>query len=75
MQKALLFALLQPNDELKDLQDSGNFSKLMAMQEELKTLPFGEVWNEYCKRCHKPVDGAWYPEIEQYEKQVLSTRK
>ena len=71
----LLFALLQPNEELKTLQDSGNFSKLMAMQEELKTLPFGEVWNEYCKRCDRPVDGAWYPEIEAYEKEVLEARK
>ena len=75
VQKALLFALLQPNEELKTLQDSGNFSKLMAMQEELKTLPFGEVWNEYCRRCKKPVDGAWYPKIEAYEKEVLEARK
>ena len=74
VQKALLFALLQPNEELKTLQDSGNFSKLMAMQEELKTLPFGEVWNEYCRRCNKPIDGAWYPEIERYEKTVLVRR-
>ena len=74
VQKALLFALLQPNEELKTLQDSGNFSKLMAMQEELKTLPFGEVWNEYCKRCDRPVDGAWYPEIEAYEKKIMEAR-
>ncbi len=75
VQKALLFALLQPNDELKALQDAGNFSKLMAMQEELKTLPFGEVWNEYCRRCDRPVDGEWYREIERYERDVLASRK
>ena len=75
VQKALLFALLQPNEELKALQDGGNFSKLMAVQKELKTLPFGDVWNEYCRRCNKPVDGAWYPVIEQYEKDVLEARK
>ena len=73
-QKALLSALLQPCEELKALQDTGNFTKLMVAQEELKTLPFGEVWDEYCRSCGKPVDGTWYNKIEQYEKEVLKTR-
>lgn len=73
-QKALLFALLQPTEELKKVQDSGNFSKLMVMQEELKTLPFGEVWNEYCRTCGVPVDGEWFGEVERYEKEVLDKR-
>ena len=75
LQKALLFALLQPNDEQKKLQDEGNFSKLLVLQEEMKTLPFGEIWNEYCRTCGKPVDGEWYHEIERYEKTVLEGRK
>ena len=75
LQKALLFALLQPNAELKRLQDNGNFSKLMVVQEELKTLPFGEIWGEYCRSCGKPIDGEWYNEIEHYEKTVLEARK
>ena len=74
LQKALLFALLQPNDTLKALQDAGNWSKLMVIQEELKTMPFGEIWDEYCKSCGKPSDGNWYPEIEKYEKEVLRKR-
>ena len=74
LQKALLFALLQPNDELKKLQDGGDLTKLMVLQEELKTLPFGEVWDEYCRRCGKPVDGEWFTEIETYEKEVLEAR-
>ena len=74
VQKALLFALLQPNADLKALQDSGNFTKLMVAQEELKTLSFGEVWNEYCRRCNKPADGEWYGEIERYEKEALEAR-
>lgn len=61
-------------EELKKLQDEGNFSKLMVMQEELKTMPFGDVWEEYCKVCGKPVDGQWYPQIEKYEADVLSKR-
>ena len=74
LQKALLFALLQPNDELKALQDTGDFTKLMVVQEELKTLPFGEVWDEYCRRCGKPADGEWFIEIETYEREVLEAR-
>ena len=74
LQKALLFALLQPNAELKALQDKGDFSRLMVRQEEMKTLPFGEIWDEYCRACGKPLDGEWYAEIEQYEKDVLEAR-
>ena len=74
VQKALLFALLQPNEELKQLQDESRFSKLMVMQEELKTLPFGEIWDEYCRICGKPADGEWFGEIERYEKEILEAR-
>lgn len=74
LQKALLFALLQPNETLKRLQDAGSFTKLMVMQEELKTMPFGDIWNEYCRSCGKPQDGQWFPEIERYETEVLSKR-
>lgn len=73
-QKALLFALLTPNEMLKDLQDNGEYTKLMVMQEEIKTLPFGEVWEEYLKRCNVPSDEKWFNEIEKYEKEVLSKR-
>ena len=74
LQKALLFALLQPNKTLKALQDESNFSKLMVAQEELKSYPFGDVWEEYCRSCGKPQDGEWFPKIEEYEKNVLSRR-
>jgi len=74
LQKSLLFALLQPNEELKKLQDEGNWTKLMVMQEELKTMPFGEVWNEYCRSCGKPVDGEWFPMVEKYEREVQAKR-
>ena len=73
-QKALLYALLQPNDRLRELQDTGNFTELMVAQEELKTMPFGEVWDEYCRLCGKPADGEWFSEIEKYEKEVLEAR-
>lgn len=74
LEKALLFALLTPHELLKDLQDSQNFTKLMVMQEELKTMPFNEIWDEYCMRCNAPKDGEWFETVEKYEREVLSKR-
>lgn len=70
VQKALLGALLEP-PTLKEMQNKGNFTKLMVVSEEVKTLPFGEVWNEYCRQCGKPLDGEWYNIVEDYEKEEL----
>lgn len=67
VQKALLGALLEL-PTLKEMQNKGNFTKLMVVSEEVKTLPFGEVWNEYCRQCGKPLDGEWYNIVEDYEK-------
>ena len=74
MQKALLNALLEPSKTLKELQDDGNFTKLMYLQEEIKTLPFGEVWEEYLRRQSvKGVD--WFDDVIEYENKILSKRK
>ncbi len=74
MQKALLFALLQPNAEMKALQESNNMTKLMTVQEEVKTFPFGEVWDYYCEACGAPAGMKWFEEVEKYEAEVLSRR-
>ena len=74
MQKALLNALLQPAGKLKEYQDGANFTKMLAMSEELKTFPFGDVWDEYCKREGVPVGADWIREVEIYEAEVLSKR-
>ena len=72
MSKALLYALVSPNAMLKDLQDTNQLTKLMAVSEEVKTLPFGDVWNYFCEECGVPAD--WFAEIEKYEKEVLANR-
>lgn len=74
VQKALLYAMLMPHGELKKLQDEKNFTKLMAKNEEYKTLPFGAVFEEYCRRCGVCADISWFDAIEEYEKNVLSKR-
>ncbi len=73
-QKALLNALLTPNDMLKELQDSNQLTKLMVLSEEVKTLPFGDVWAEYCEREGVIADESWFNEIEKYENEVLAKR-
>ncbi len=73
-QKALLLALLTPENELKALQDEDNWTELMVKQEELKTLPFGDVWAEYCRVCGAPCDGEWFSTVKEYENNVLTKR-
>ena len=71
----MLFALLQPDEQLKEMQDGGDFTRLMASQEDMKVMPFGDIWNEYCLRCGAPRDGEWYETIMDHEKKVLEVRK
>ena len=74
VQKELLYELLTPSDEVRRLQDEGRFTELLVRQEEMKTMPFGDVWNEYCRRCDVPADGEWISEIRNYEETVLRCR-
>ncbi|MEE0946484.1 MAG: L-rhamnose isomerase [Acutalibacteraceae bacterium] len=73
-QKALLSAMLTPWNEMKSLQDNCDFTSLMVMSENIKTYPFGEVWDEFCRRTHTPLDDEWYGIIKEYEKEVLMKR-
>ncbi len=74
MEKALLKALLNPWNLLKDAQDSYDHSKVLALQEEIKTLPWGEVWEEYLSREGMVNDNLMFKEIRLYEEEVLSKR-
>ncbi len=73
-QKALLNAMCMPYGTMKQLQDENRMTELMVMQEEIKTYPFGDVWNEYCERCGVLTDGKWFEEIVKYEQDVLLKR-
>ena len=72
VEKALLFALLMPNEAMTKLQDAGRFTELMAMQEDMKTMPFGDIWDEYLKR--QQVEADYIKEVLQYENEVLKER-
>lgn len=73
-QKALLSALLTPNEMLKELQENNELTKLLVLQEEIKTLPFGDIWEHYCETEGVPSDENWYSEVEKYETEVLAKR-
>lgn len=72
VQKALLFALLEPSNSLENMQNNSDFTQLMIVQEELKTAPFGDIWNEYLERQNTPVE--YFAEVKRYEQEVLSKR-
>ena len=74
IEKGLLFALLQPSEMLKECQNKSDFTSMLALTEEQKTLPFGEVFDEYCRRCGSPVGAAWLDEVRKYEREVLLKR-
>jgi L-rhamnose isomerase len=73
-QKALLNAMLTPNAMLKQLQDESKLTQLIVAQEQVKTLPFGDIWREYCVRCGVPTECKLWGEIETYENEVLAKR-
>ena len=73
VQKALLFALLQPNERLKEMQDNNRMTELMVCQEALKTAPFGDVWEEYLRR--QQLSNDFLPDIHAYEKEILEERR
>jgi L-rhamnose isomerase len=72
--KALLIALLEPTAQLRALENGGDFTGRLAMLEEIKGLPFGAVWDEYCRRSGVPVGAAWLDDVRAYEKAVLAKR-
>lgn len=75
MIKALLSAMLLPNQKLKVLQDEENYTERLALMEEFKTYPMGAIWNYYCEINNVPVKEAWLDEVKKYEKEELSKRK
>jgi L-rhamnose isomerase len=74
MIKALLLALLEPTARLQQMETTGDLTSRLALLEELKSLPFGAVWDYYCVKSNVPAGDAWLSEVKAYEKNVLSKR-
>ena len=74
MQKELLKAMLVPWKDLAKLQDSGDFTAQLVLQEEYKNYPYGEVWAEFCRRAGVAAGEEWFGDVRKYERDVLLKR-
>ena len=74
MQKALLSALLTPNERLATLQQERKLTEVLALQEEYKLYPMGDVWNYFCESNQVPAKEDWFADVMKYEEEVLSKR-
>lgn len=72
--KAVLKAMLEPTDKLKEAELNGDYTYRLAMTEALKDYPFAAVWDYYCQQQGAPVGMDWYKEVKNYEKNVLLKR-
>jgi L-rhamnose isomerase len=72
--RALLVALLEPTGMLRQYEVKGDFSSRLALQEELKSMPFGAVWDYYCAKKDVPVGMDFMNVIKEYEKKELALR-
>lgn len=75
MQKALLIALLEPVRALREAELNGDFTARLHLQEEAKSLPWGEAWAEFCRRNSAPDGRRTLEEVLDYERNVLSLRR
>lgn len=72
--KALMKAMLEPTDALKEYEKNGDYTTRLAMTEELKDYPFSDVWHYYCEQHQVPIGLQWFEEVKKYEAQVLRQR-
>ncbi|WP_423215811.1 L-rhamnose isomerase [Streptococcus equinus] len=73
-QKALLKAMLEPTQELKDLENHFDFTSRLVLTEELKDFPYSDVWNYFCLKNNVPVGLDWFEEVKDYEAKILAER-
>jgi L-rhamnose isomerase len=72
--RALLMALLEPIDQLREMEVSGDYTGRLALLEELKGLPCGAVWDYFCLQQGVPVGIGFMDAIRAYEEQELAKR-
>lgn len=72
--KALLRALLEPTERLRQAETAGDYTARLALLEEQKSLPWQAVWEAWCLRHDVPADASWLSSVRDYEKQILSQR-
>ena len=73
-QKALLKAMLEPTQELKDMENQFDFTSRLVLTEELKDFPYSDVWNYFCLKNNVPIGLDWFKEVKDYEVKILAER-
>ncbi|MFQ7234485.1 MAG: L-rhamnose isomerase, partial [Enterococcus hulanensis] len=66
---------LEPIEDLKEMELELDYTKRMALTEELKDFPYADVWNYFCEQNDAPVGMEWYEEVMNYERDILATRE
>jgi L-rhamnose isomerase len=72
--RALLLALLEPIDQMRQLEVAGDYTRRLALLEELKVLPSNAVWDCFCLQQGVPVGIGFMDKVQDYEKRVLPKR-
>jgi L-rhamnose isomerase len=72
--KSFLIALLEPTKKLREFEEAGNYFARLALLEELKTMPFGAVWDYFCLKNDVSLGEAWLEEVQRYEREILRKR-
>ena len=72
--KALLKAMVEPTARLRECEAKADYTGRLALQEEVKGLPWGAVWDHYCATAGVPAEGQWLGEVREYERRVQSAR-
>ncbi len=72
--KGILYALLDPTEQLKDYEDCAEYAQRLALMEEFKSMPFSAVWDMLCEKSGVPVGAGWISDMENYETDVLNKR-
>ncbi|MGH7979995.1 MAG: L-rhamnose isomerase, partial [Limisphaerales bacterium] len=74
MVRSLLIALLEPSETLRAAEKEGDYTTRLVLQEEMKSMPFGAIWDFYCEMKGVPVGESWLAELKRHEKEVLAKR-
>jgi len=72
--KALLRAMLEPIEQLREAELNKDYTSRLAITEEFKSYPFGAVWDYYCATAGVPVREDWLKQVKTYEQDVLLKR-
>jgi L-rhamnose isomerase len=66
--------MVEPTARLREFESAADYTGRLALQEEIKGLPWGAVWDHYCATAGVPREGQWLREIREYERTVLAAR-